>query len=212
MPRQPRSGGALPPARAVFCLHRGLRPAGPLIVARGGPMPRSAPAGALATGSRGSLFYHRGLRPAGPPSPSLAGTPTPLTLRRADQKARPTPQPAPATASSPAPLPAGRRAAGVHEIRDITVADRHLEASSRCRRTKTPRRLAARPPGGSYPGRSSSAACKSASSVARVAATAPGDWSSLGPIHRLFHRFAVHVHRVAHVVTPHVQERVGGGS
>jgi hypothetical protein len=29
-----------------------------------------------------------------------------------------------------------------------------------------------------------------------------------GPIHRLFHRFAVHIHRVAHVVTTHVPERV----
>ena len=29
-----------------------------------------------------------------------------------------------------------------------------------------------------------------------------------GPVDRLFHRFAVHVHRIAHVVPPHVPERV----
>ena len=86
-PRQPRSGGAPPPARAVFVYRRGLRPAGPRCRSRG-PMPRSAPASALATGSRG-LCLPPGLRPAGPPSPSSRGPRRRCSGGR-NQKARPT--------------------------------------------------------------------------------------------------------------------------
>ena len=132
------------------------------------------------------------LRPAGPAeSPGPASRPPRATDSRA-------------VARVP---PAAGTAAGVHGKSATSPCQSAPRASSRCRRTGTPRRPAARPPGGNCP------AARRAPPAGPRRACRPGQQLLrrlllAGQVDRLFHRFAVHVHRVAHVVPAHVAERV----